>query len=128
MNGQSTRVYQDGILVDGVTEDGAKNTKIVSAENYYHRLYSIAETNVYDASYVKLREVALTYRLPKTMVRKLHLQDASVTLTGRNLWTIHKDVPNIDPEAALTAGNAQGVEAYSLPTTRSFGLNLAVKF
>ena len=128
VNGQSTRVYQDGILVDGVTEDGAKNTKIVSAENYYHRLYSIAETNVYDASYVKLREVALTYRLPKTMVRKLHLQDASVTLTGRNLWTIHKDVPNIDPEAALTAGNAQGVEAYSLPTTRSFGLNLAVKF
>jgi len=128
VNGQSTRVYQDGILVDGVTEDGAKNTKIVSAENYYHRLYSIAETNVYDALYVKLREVALTYRLPKTMVRKLHLQDASVTLTGRNLWTIHKDVPNIDPEAALTAGNAQGVEAYSLPTTRSFGLNLAVKF
>ncbi|MBB4043677.1 SusC/RagA family TonB-linked outer membrane protein [Bacteroides reticulotermitis] len=128
VNGKSTRVYQDGIVVDGVTEDGDKNAKVTSAENYYHRVYSIAEANVYDASYVKLREVALTYRFPKAVVRKLHLQDASITLSGRNLWTIYKDVPNVDPESALTAGNAQGVEAYSLPTTRSFGLNLAVKF
>ena len=111
VNGQSTRVYQDGIMVEGVTESGSKNEEVVSAEKYYHRIYSIAEANVYDASYVKL-----------------HLQEASVTLTGRNLWTIYKSVPNIDPESALTTGNAQGVEAYSLPTTRSFGVNLSVKF
>lgn len=128
IGGENTRVYQDGIVVDGVNADGSKNTKIVSAENYYHRLYSIAEANVFDASYVKLREVSLSYRLPRTVVRKLHLQEASLTLTGRNLWIIHKNAPNIDPEAALTAGNAQGVEAYSLPTARSFGLNVAVKF
>ena len=102
VNGQSTRVYQDGIMVEGVTESGSKNEEVVSAEKYYHRIYSIAEANVYDASYVKL--------------------------TGRNLWTIYKSVPNIDPESALTTGNAQGVEAYSLPTTRSFGVNLSVKF
>lgn len=128
VNGQSTRVYQDGIMVEGVTESGSKNEEVVSAEKYYHRIYSIAEANVYDASYVKLREVALSYRLPRLWTQKLRLQEASVTLTGRNLWTIYKSVPNIDPESALTTGNAQGVEAYSLPTTRSFGVNLSVKF
>jgi len=128
VNGQSTRVYQDGIMVEGVTESGSKNEEVVSAEKYYHRIYSIAEANVYDASYVKLREVALSYRLPRLWTQKLHLQEASVTLTGRNLWTIYKSVPNIDPESALTTGNAQGVEAYSLPTTRSFGVNLSVNF
>lgn len=128
VNGQSTRVYQDGIMVEGVTESDSKNEEVVSAEKYYHRIYSIAEANVYDASYVKLREVALSYRLPRLWTQKLHLQEASVTLTGRNLWTIYKSVPNIDPESALTTGNAQGVEAYSLPTTRSFGVNLSVKF
>ena len=128
VNGQSTRVYQDGIMVEGVTESGSKNEEVVSAEKYYHRIYSIAEANVYDASYVKLRKVALSYRLPRLWTQKLHLQEASVTLTGRNLWTIYKSVPNIDPESALTTGNAQGVEAYSLPTTRSFGVNLSVKF
>ena len=128
VNGQSTRVYQDGIMVEGVTESGSKNEEVVSAEKYYHRIYSIAEANVYDASYVKLREVALSYRLPRLWTQKLHLQEASVTLTGRNLWTIYKSVPNIDPESALTTGNALGVEAYALPPTRSFGVNLSVKF
>ena len=90
VNGQSTRVYQDGIMVEGVTESGSKNEEVVSAEKYYHRIYSIAEANVYDASYVKLREVALSYRLPRLWTQKLHLQEASVTLTGRNLWTIYK--------------------------------------
>lgn len=46
VNGQSTRVYQDGIMVEGVTESGSKNEEVVSAEKYYHRIYSIAEANV----------------------------------------------------------------------------------
>lgn len=128
INGEQTRVYQDGIIVNGVTESGEKNNTVVSAENYYHRLYSIAEANVFSASYVKLREVSFTYQLPVSLARKLSLQDISVALTARNLWIIHKDAPNIDPEVAITSGNAQGVEAYSLPTTRQIGLNLTVKF
>lgn len=82
----------------------------------------------FDADYVKLREVSLTYQLPVKFVRKFHLQDASVALTARNLWTIHKDAKDIDPEAAISSGNAQGVEAYTLPTTRQIGINLNVKF
>ena len=128
INGEQTRVYQDGIIVNGVTESGEKNNTVVSAENYYQRLYSIAEANVFSASYVKLREVSFTYQLPVSLARKLSLQDISVALTARNLWIIHKDAPNIDPEVAITSGNAQGVEAYSLPTTRQIGLNLTVKF
>ena len=128
INGQNTRVFQDGIIVDGVTENGQPNTTVVSAENYYHRLYNIAEANVYDASFVKLRELSIGYNLPKSIYSRLGLQGASVTLTARNLWVIYKKADNIDPEAAITAGNAQGVEAYTLPTARTYGLNINVKF
>lgn len=128
VNGTTTRVYQDGIIVDGVDASGNKNSKIVSAENYYHRLYSIGEVNTFDASYVKLRELSLTYKFPTTVLKQLHLQELAVSLTGRNLWTIFKNADNIDPEASITSGNAQGVEGYTLPSTRSFGLNLSLKF
>ena len=128
VNGEQTRVYQDGIIVEGVTENGQVNTKVVSAENYYHRIYSIAEANVYDASFVKLRELSLSYQFPKSIYSLIGLQGASVTFTARNLWTIHKKADNIDPEAAITAGNAQGVEAYTLPTARTYGINVNVKF
>ena len=128
VNGVDTRVYQDGIIVDGVNEKGEKNNVITSAEKYYHRVYSIAEANIWDASYIKLREVALTYNLPHAILSKLHLTDASVSLTGRNLWIIHKNLPNVDPEAAHSTGNAQGYESLSLPTTRSLGISLNLKF
>lgn len=128
ISGENTRVYQDGIIVQGVTENGEKNTTIVSAENYYHRLYSIAESNVYSASYVKLREVALSYAFPSKIIKHWYIQSLSLALVARNLCIIHKDAPNIDPESAITAGNAQGVEAYSLPTTRTFGFNINVSF
>jgi TonB-linked SusC/RagA family outer membrane protein len=128
INGVNTRVYQDGIIVDGVTSSGERNTKIVSAEQYYHRLYSIAEQFVYDADYVKLREVVLTYSFPKLFTHRLHLQALSLSLTGRNLWTIHKDIPNVDPELARGTSNTQGYESLSLPTTRQIGFNLKVTF
>jgi TonB-linked SusC/RagA family outer membrane protein len=128
INGTDRRVYQDGIIVDGVTADGRKNTVVTSAEQYYHRVYSIAEANVWDADYVKLREVVLSYQLPRSFASSLHLQAVSLSLTARNLWTIYKDVPNIDPELARGTGNAQGYESLSLPTTRQIGFNVKVQF
>ena len=56
------------------------------------------------------------------------MYEVTIEQSGDFRMTIYKSVPNIDPESALTTGNAQGVEAYSLPTTRSFGVNLSVKF
>ncbi|MEH6304325.1 SusC/RagA family TonB-linked outer membrane protein [Olivibacter sp. CPCC 100613] len=125
LNGVS---YDDGIIVDGVNADGTENTKIISAQQYYKALYRTNEPNIYDASYIKLREVKLGYHLPNRWISKIGLQDASFALVARNLWIIHKNAPNIDPETAFNTGNAQGLESLQLPTTRSIGFNLNVKF
>ncbi|HCX57177.1 MAG TPA: SusC/RagA family TonB-linked outer membrane protein, partial [Sphingobacterium sp.] len=120
--------YDDGIIVDGVNADGSENTKVVSAQQYYKTLYRTNEANVFDASYVKLREVKLGYQLPNHWISKIGFQGASFSLVARNLWIIHKNAPNIDPETAFNTGNAQGLESLQLPTTRSFGFNLNLKF
>jgi len=120
--------YDDGIIVDGVNADGSENTKVVSAQQYYKTLYRTNEANVFDASYVKLREAKLGYQLPNHWISKIGFQGASFSLVARNLWIIHKNAPNIDPETAFNTGNAQGLESLQLPTTRSFGFNLNLKF
>nr|WP_068891488.1 SusC/RagA family TonB-linked outer membrane protein [Pedobacter panaciterrae] len=120
--------FTDGMIFDGVLADGTKNTKIISAEEYYKATTKADEQFVYSASYIKLREVRLSYNIPSVWVKKIGLQDATFSLVGRNLWIIHKDAPNIDPETAFNTGNAQGLESLTLPTTRSFGFNLNFKF
>jgi TonB-linked SusC/RagA family outer membrane protein len=125
-NGET--IYQDGIIVNGFTENGQKNNKVISAEDYYKSTYNIDEEYVYSATYVKFREITLTYNFNKNLIKKVGLQNASISLVGRNLFFIYKDVPNIDPETAYNTGNAQGLESLSLPTTRSFGVNLNLKF
>lgn len=116
----------DGIIVKGVTADGKENTKIVSAQDYYHRLYNIYENFVHSSEYVKLREISLSYTLPQwKWLSRLYVKGATLSLVGRNLWIIHKKT-DIDPESSLN-GNL-GVETLSLPSTRSFGVTLNVKF
>lgn len=125
-NGET--VYDDGMIFNGVTADGRKNTAIIPASQYYKASRNIEEEYVYDASYIKLREVKLGYNLPQQWIRKIGFQGASVAVVGRNLWIIHKKVPNIDPEVAFTTGNAQGLEDLTLPTVRNIGFNLNLKF
>ena len=121
-------VHTDGLIFDGVTADGKQNTKVLPAQAYYKSFRKIDEANIFDASYVKLREITFSYDLPKTWIRKIGLAGASVSLVGRNLLIIHKNVPDIDPETAFNNGNAQGLESLSLPTTRSYGFNINLKF
>ncbi|MBC6112918.1 SusC/RagA family TonB-linked outer membrane protein [Pedobacter fastidiosus] len=121
-------VYDDGIIFDGVTADGKRNEKILPAQTYYKSFRTIDEANIFDASYVKLREVKLSYNLPTKWIRSLSLQGVSVSLVGRNLWIIHRNVTDIDPEVAFNTGNGQGLESLSNPTTRTYGINLNVKF
>jgi len=121
-------VSDNGIIFKGVTANGTANNQVISADQYYKSFYSINEAYVYSSEFVKLRELSLTYRLPKGFASKIKLVDASVSLVGRNLWTIHKKVPNIDPEASFGTGNGQGVESLSLPTVRTFGINISAKF
>jgi len=121
-------VYDDGMIWQGVTSNGNANTTIIPASQYYKAPRSIEEQFVYSASYVKFRELKLGYNLPVKWIRKIKLVSATVSLVGRNLWIIHKDVPNIDPETAFTNGNAQGLEDLTNPTVRSYGLNINLKF
>jgi TonB-linked SusC/RagA family outer membrane protein len=123
-------VYHDGMVFDGVTADGKKNEQIVSAQTYYKSVYSssLNESSVYDASFIKLREVRLGYALPQELIHRWGLQAVNLTVTARNLWYIDKKVPNIDPETAFNTGNGQGLETLQIPTVRSIGLNLRVSF
>ena len=92
----------------------------------------LASANLYSATYVKLREVSITYRFPKAIVNKFNLQNMSLSLLGQNLfmWTKHNVF--IDPETAYTARgnrNEPGYEFYSvIPRTRSLGVKLNVGF
>jgi len=121
-------VYDDGMIFKGVYADGTPNNTVLSAQEYYKASYNISEAYLYSSTYVKLREVKLTYNVDKKLVKKLGLAGASFTASGRNLFFIYKDAPNIDPESAFNTGNAQGLESLSLPTTRSFSLNVNLKF
>jgi hypothetical protein len=120
--------YGDGMIFNGVYADGTRNTTVISAQEYYKALYNINEAYVYSSTYVKLREIKLTYNFSKRLIKKLRFEAASITATARNLFFIYKAVPNIDPENAFATGNAQGLESLSLPTTRTYSFNINIKF
>jgi len=120
-----------GIINEGVNEQGQPNTVRVTNEEFgsygYRRLPAAAF--VYDASFVKLREVVLGYGLPQSFVSKLGpVKGVDVSLVGRNLWIIHKNLPNADPEDGISFGNVQGYQVGSYPSVRSFAFNLKVRF
>jgi TonB-linked SusC/RagA family outer membrane protein len=83
---------------------------------------------VYDASYVKLRELGFTYTLPGKYLGKSFIKGASFSLLGNNLWIIHKNLPYADPEAGTSAGNIQGYQSGVMPTTKMYSFNLKVNF
>ena len=121
-------VYHDGNIFPGVAEDGKPNTTILPAQQYYKGFTNVDEQFVYDASFVKLREVKLSYTLPSQWITNIGFQSATISVVGRNLWIIYKKVPNIDPETAFNTGNAQGLEDLTLPTVRNIGFNINLKF
>ncbi|MFH1160720.1 MAG: SusC/RagA family TonB-linked outer membrane protein [bacterium] len=109
---------------------GATNTTRIAASNYgafgYSRLPNKAF--VYDASYVKLRQVSLSYTLPSKLLNKTFITGITLTAVASNLWIIFKNMPHADPESGLGAGNLQGYSTGSLPSTRDFSLNLKFTF
>ncbi|WP_276379783.1 SusC/RagA family TonB-linked outer membrane protein [Flavobacterium sp. H4147] len=123
---------ESGLPIKGVDTNGNPVDMVIAPENlrtYYDGLRNISSTFVYDASFVKLRQVVLGYQLPIEKIKGLSvLQSASVSFIARNLFILYKKTPNVDPESVFSAGNAQGVEQFGVPKTRSFGLSLNVKF
>jgi TonB-linked SusC/RagA family outer membrane protein len=121
-----------GYVADGVFANGSENNKGVDPQAYFHQRKwgGIAELDVYDASYVKLRDVTINYRFPQRWLKADgFIKDANLSLVGRNLWLIYSGVPNIDPESSFTSNNnGLGQEYAAMPATRSIGFNLKLVF
>ena len=120
-----------GVILPGVTADGKPNTTRVSNSGYglYGYVHNPSAAFVYDASYVKLREVALSYSIPAAVLAKISfVKGIDISLIGRNLWIIHKNLPDADPEDTLSSGNIQGIQMGSYPATRNVGVNVKFRF
>ncbi|MBV1888389.1 MAG: TonB-dependent receptor, partial [Urechidicola sp.] len=130
MIGRETGIVGDGVMVDPVTGAFVPNNVIRSAEDYNKRAYSnsIVEGSVFDASYVKLKQVVFGYNLPSHLIENTMFDGISFSLVGRNLAILHKNVPHIDPESAFSDANGeQGQEFGQQPTARSLGFNINIK-
>ncbi len=120
-----------GIILDGVKDDGTVNTTRVSAVNYgiYGYRRNPAAAFIYDASFVKLREVNIGYDFPaKCLGSNKYVKGINVGLYGRNLWIISKNLPYADPEEGLSSGNIQGHQGGAYPSVKVIGVNLNLKF
>ena len=125
----------NGIVGEGVVKlaDGSfiQNTKVADASAYYDNYYQIsnAETNIFDASFIKIREVRLEFELPSQLLKKIGVQRTSIALWGRDLFNFTK-FPGFDPEGGnLNNGTlTPGVELTQFPSNRTVGTNLTFKF
>jgi hypothetical protein len=127
-----------GLILNAVTKDGKANTTRIDESNLDDGNWSFGSigngepnsTFVYSATYVKLREVAITWSVPKRTMEKLGaLQGIDLSLSGRNLWIIHKDLPYADPEQGQAAGNSSiGFQNGAYPTVRNVSFIVKVKF
>ncbi len=130
-----------GLVPSGVVQIGTdangngifeQNTRAIEPSTYWGRLgdisNAVAVPFIYDASYVKVRQLTLSYNLPSSLISKWKIKDVQVGLVARNPFIIYKDVPNVDPDSNYNNGNGQGIEYGSLPGRRSYGFNLNFRF
>ncbi len=129
-----------GIIAEGVVNVGTDeapiyeaNTTAISAESYYRQYYdrNHEENNVYDATYLKLRQFSIGYTFRSDKATGLIQKDRelSIALIGRNIFAVSK-IPHFDPEQLAVQGQkfVSGVEDMSYPTTRSIGVKIGYNF
>ncbi|MBP3192147.1 SusC/RagA family TonB-linked outer membrane protein [Natronogracilivirga saccharolytica] len=128
-----------GFVADGVIEttdaDGntvwVENDIAVNPQTYWSNVggYSpVTEEFIYDATYVRFRELAVSYFMPPHIVERLPIVALEVSAIARNLFYIYKDTPGFSPaQGSFNIGNAQGIEAFGFPETRSVGFNINVR-
>ena len=129
-----------GVILKGVYPDGTVNSNVV---HYYYKYMQygvwasgpdgsnwIHSSGVMTDTWVKLREVSINYFFSDKLIKKSHIfQTASISLVGRDLFYLYSSLPdNINPEGINGAGNAQGIEFASLPSSRSLGVQLRASF
>lgn len=134
-----TALDRDNLFVDLNTfvdnGDGTyspNTTPIQSAQTYWGQFASasIAEGNVFDATFIKWRELSLTYTFPSKSLEKTPIKALQMGIQGRNLAIFNSSVPHIDPEASIggAASQLDGIERGSVPSPRSVGINITVNF
>jgi hypothetical protein len=109
--------------VDAAT--GKPNAVRATTQAYYTALLPIQEAWIYDASFVKLRDLRISFSWPLRGLTPFSAQSVRVSLIGRNLAMWSK-APNIDPETALSTTSFQGVELGQLPSVRSLGVQFSL--
>ncbi|MEN8187573.1 MAG: SusC/RagA family TonB-linked outer membrane protein [Bacteroidota bacterium] len=120
-----------GEILPGVKEDGTPNDIRTFAGWYANGrgwARAVNAQHVYDAGFIKLREIALAYSLPEKLIDGTFIQGLTFTATGRNLWIIDKDLPYADPEGGLSSGNVQGYQSGVYPTTKDYGFSVKLQF
>ncbi|MEN8226021.1 MAG: TonB-dependent receptor [Bacteroidota bacterium] len=131
-------VYAEGTMLDldgdGTAEDvsGLANQTRISASDYWRESRNWGELSIVDGSFIKLREIVISYNLPLSFITKIGLQNASVSVYGRNLALLYTHKSNdvhIDPEVSSGGTvSGSGMESYQLPPSRTIGIKLNVKF
>lgn len=124
-------ILHDGVILNGVYDDGTKNTKLITAQDYYEKLYwqgkqDILEDQVYKSDYISFRRLAFGYNLPSSLAKKMLVQRARISVFANNLMYIYKAIPNVTPES--TESTNSYTENSGLPSFRSFGVGLTVNF
>lgn len=133
------KVYEDGMLMQGVTEDGQTNTNIVSQAYYYWNTYnwggpqyseSRYELYIKKNSYIKMREISLGYSIPSKLINKIGVKKLQVSVFGRNLFYVYRTLKDMDAEQT-TAGSRWSqtlTNTGTNPSTRSYGVMLRASF
>ena len=118
-----------GVVLQGVKQDGSINDVLLDAPTWGGTYYSTVDAqNVFDASYIKLRDITIGYDLPKSIIGNA-FQGIRISAFARNLFVWNLDFKGIDPEnISYGSGNFQGLEGGSLPSTRTYGFNVNFKF
>lgn len=132
---ETLRGRETGIVGNGVMSDGnggfVANNVVVSAKSFNQASYSnnIESSSVFDASYVKLRQVSIGYTLPQKFIEKSILKSLKFSIVGRNLAILYKNAPHIDPETGFSSSNGnQGQEFGQSPSARNIGFNINMRF
>ena len=125
------------MVVEGVIADGnggyIENTQEVTSQQYWEAVAGgntgISEANLYSATNIRLRNVALSYSFPKSMLSKTPFQQVKMGVSVNNVWMIYSDMNGLDPESVfVTTSNATGLENVASPTSRSYLFNVTLGF
>ncbi len=122
---------RDGIEVSGVDPEGHPVNMVVPMEEiggWWGRYGRASNYFVYDASFIKLRQITFGYTFSQNLLNKTPFKTINLSFVGRNLWLVYKKTENIDPESNYSSSNAQGLDYFGMPQTRSYGFNLRIMF